>query len=115
MADVAIRQGSVGPIDFRVSTVMSETTMITIEGKHREVTGKGACRRIRRDGMIPANLCHKGKSTTLEINPKFLSRAWKNEKKFNLSLDGKVLPVVITELQLDHVKRVALHVDLAHA
>lgn len=111
---VAISHGSVGPIDFRVSIIMSETTMITIEGKHREVTGKGACRRIRRDGMIPANLCHKGKATKLEINPKFLSRAWKNEKKFNLSLDGKILPVLITELQLDHVKRLPLHVDLAH-
>jgi large subunit ribosomal protein L25 len=93
---------------------MSEKTMITIEGKHREVTGKGACRRMRRDGVIPAVLCHKGKTTMLEINPKFLARAWQNEKSFNLSLDGKVLPVRITELQLDHVKRTALHVDLAH-
>lgn len=94
---------------------MSDNTLITIEGKHREVAGKTACRRIRRGGMIPAVLSHKGKSTLLEINPKFLARAWKNEKRFNLSLDGKVLPVLITELQLDHVKRTALHVDLAHA
>lgn len=93
---------------------MSETTMITIEGKGREATGKGANRRLRRAGMIPAVLCHKGESTLLEINPKFLSRAWQNEKKFNLSLDGKILPVRITELQLDHVKREPLHVDLAH-
>lgn len=48
----------------------------------------------------------------IEIDPKFLSVAWKGDKKFTLHLEGKEIPVIIKELQINSVKRTPLHVDL---
>ena len=94
---------------------MSE--LVTIEGKPRETSGKGACRKIRKDGAhVPGNLMHNGKSTPIELDAKLLPKAYKHpEKKFTLSLNGVAKTVVIKELQLNHIKRRALHVDLMYA
>ena len=46
-----------------------------------------------------------------ELDPKWLPVAWKAEKKFNLNLNGTVIPVMIKELQLSGVSHQALHVD----
>ena len=91
---------------------MSEE-LITIAASAREPGGKSQARKMRRDGKIPAVILAKGGNTNIELDPKWLHKANKAEGKiFNLSLAGKTHKVKIQELQLDPVKRVALHVDL---
>jgi ribosomal protein L25 (general stress protein Ctc) len=93
---------------------MSDKTVITIEAKLRTRSGKTYTNALRSSGLIPAVLNHKGQSTLLELDPKLLSKAWRdNGREFNLALEGHSKKVRITELQLDPVKRLALHVDLA--
>jgi large subunit ribosomal protein L25 len=96
---------------------MSEkSTNVTIEATARTGKGKSFTRKLRAAGKIPAVLNSKGQSTMLELDPKMLSRAWRdNGKLFDMTLDGKTSRVKITELQLHPVKRLPLHVDLAPA
>lgn len=90
---------------------MSE--QLTIEATIRTGTGKSYTHKLRAAGKVPAVLLEKGKSTLLELDPKLLSKAWKNnDRKFNMVLDGKTTTVKIQELQVDPVKRHCLHVDL---
>ncbi len=91
-----------------------ESITITIDAKQREKAGKNHCRKLRATGKIPAILLNKGKSTAIELDPKWLSKAWKADKKFSLNLDGVAKMVVIKELQVDPVTRTALHVDLMY-
>ncbi len=86
--------------------------MVTIEATLRESTGKGHCRKLRKKGMIPANLMADGKSTSLALDPKWLSRAWRTGREFELSFEGRTTRVRIHELQIDPVRREAKHVDL---
>lgn len=92
---------------------MAEKSEVTIEVSKRQALGKSAVRKLRRAGKVPAVLNGKGKSTLLEFDPKLLSKAWKANRQFNMTFDGKTSLVSITELQLDPVKRLPLHVDLA--
>lgn len=90
-------------------------TLRTIEASVREGRGKGYARKLRANGKIPANILSKAKSVSIELDPKWLSRAWKqDDKKFNLDLNGETKTVFIKELQLHPVKRYALHVDLMY-
>ena len=89
--------------------------IVTIEGFAREGRGKSYTRKARKAGRVPAVLNHKGKSTVIELEPKLLSKAWQNERLFNLSMNGESKKVKITELQVHPVKRTALHVDLTVA
>jgi large subunit ribosomal protein L25 len=95
---------------------MSEAINVTIEAALRTGTGKSYTRKLRKSGKIPAVMLEKGKATNLELDPKLLSKAWKfGSRKFDMVLDGKTIAVKIQELQLDPVKRAALHVDLMKA
>ncbi len=93
------------------------STQLTIKGRLRkdDEKGKNFCRRLRLQGDVPANLMDKTKSTPLILEAKQLPIAWKNGKTFQLELDGGVKSVVIKELQIDAVKRSAVHVDLMYA
>ena len=93
---------------------MSESKELVIAATVREATGKGANRQLRKSGLIPAVLLEKGKTTNLQLDPKFLPRAWQNGKTFTLDFNGAQKPVKIQELQLHPVKRAALHVDLMY-
>ena len=92
------------------------SSLITIKGNVRTELKKNECRRVRRNGKLPAILHHNSKKdqTTITIDPKWLSFAWKNGKVFNLEMDGKAKPVKITELQFNPVKRSPIHVDLKY-
>ena len=95
---------------------MSEQMSVTIEATLRTGTGKTYTNKLRKAGKIPAVLLESGKATNLELDPKLLPKAWKlGGRKFNMVLDGKTVPVKIQELQVDPVKRHALHVDLMKA
>ncbi len=94
---------------------MTESLQITIEASRRTETGKSYTNKLRRAGKVPAVLLDKGKSSFIEMDPKYLSKAWKSgERKFNLVLDGKTALVKIHELQVDPVRRHCLHVDLMY-
>lgn len=86
--------------------------LVTIEATTRTLTGKGANRKLRASGKVPAVLYEKGKAQALALDPKLLSKAWTGGKQFNLSLNGTSSLVKIQELQIEPVKRLALHVDL---
>ena len=91
---------------------MSEE-LITIAATAREPGGKSQARKMRRDGIIPAVILAKSGNTNLQLDPKWLHKAYKADGRvFNLSFGGKTHKAKIHELQLDPVKRVALHVDL---
>ena len=91
---------------------MASTEDLVIEGSKRQSVGKRATRQLRREGHLPAVLNHRGESTPLSLNPKLLSKAWANERQFTLDLEGNKKTVKITDLQLDAVKRLPVHVDL---
>jgi len=88
--------------------------LVTISAEKREEKGKGYCRKLRAKGLIPANIIGKAASTSIELDPKWLSKAWKSGKQFNLELGGETKLVKIQELQLNAVKRTAVHVDLMY-
>lgn len=91
---------------------MSEE-LITIEATAREPGGKSQARKLRKANLIPGVILAKGGNTNIQLDPKWLHKANKAEgKAFNLSFGGKTSKVKIQEVQLDPVKRVALHVDL---
>ncbi len=92
---------------------MSEE-LVTIEALPRETRGKSQSKKLRRSGRIPGVLLAKGESHALEFDPKWLHKAMKSEKQFNLTFKGETKRVKIQELQLDHVKRLPLHVDLVY-
>ena len=95
---------------------MSEQTTVTIEAQLRTGSGKSYTNKLRRAGKIPAVLLETGKATNLELDPKLLPKECKfGGRQFNMVLDGKTIPVKIQELQVDPVKRHALHVDLMKA
>ena len=90
--------------------------LIKIEASVREKTGKEYARALRKKGLIPANLIVKGgQNKNLELDPKWLGRAYKEGRQFNLVLGGETKLVKIQEVCLDPIKRVALHVDLMYA
>lgn len=93
------------------------SALVTIKGRLRkdDEKGKNFCRRLRLQGEVPANLMDNTKSTPIAIEGKLLSTAWKSGKTFQLDLDGSVKAVLIKELQIDPVKRDAVHVDLMFA
>ena len=93
---------------------MSEKT-ITIEGSLRKGTGKQYAKKLRKEGKIPANFMTGGKATNIELDPKWLGRAYSQGKTFDLNLDGETKKVKIQEVCIHPTKRTALHVDLVDA
>jgi large subunit ribosomal protein L25 len=86
--------------------------LVTIEASVRSGVGKSYSRKLRKSGKIPAVLLGKGQSTSLELDPKWLHRAYQGEKTFNLVLDGETKLVRIHEVQVHPLKRQPIHVDL---
>ena len=46
--------------------------LITIEAKLRDSFGKIYSKKLRKEGLIPANLLEKGKATSLMLRPKMV-------------------------------------------
>ena len=88
------------------------TEMVTIAATLREKTGKGNNRKLRKTGKIPGVFLERGKSTSIELDPKLLPKAMKNGKKLNITLDGATKAVTIQEILIHPIKRHAMHVDL---
>jgi large subunit ribosomal protein L25 len=85
----------------------------------REKTGKGAARKLREQGLIPAVVYAGGSSTHLTLNPHQLSDLLKE-----LGSDNAIMPlaiegesgaeknVILKEMQTDPLSDEILHVDL---
>ena len=92
---------------------------IEIAAEARQGHGKGANRKLRAQGRIPAVVYGQGveKSLSVSLCPRELGKALTNPKKsnalFKINLEGTELPpVLVRELQRDPVSRAILHVDL---
>jgi large subunit ribosomal protein L25 len=90
----------------------------TVEGKVREERGKGAARRARQTGQIPAVL-YGGKkdSVALSVNTKQLSRILRSESGHNTIFTIQVAGsseerAMLKDWQVDPVSGKLLHVDL---
>jgi large subunit ribosomal protein L25 len=93
--------------------------MLKLEARRRVGTGKGAGRRIRDKGMIPAILYgNHGETVSLALDPKSVRTLLKSPKgnntTFELNVDGgETVPCTIVKTyQKDPVQRTLLHCDL---
>ena len=80
--------------------------------------GKGASRRIRREGKIPAVLYSKGNETLhFAIESHELNLAIRNNpaQPLTLEIDGASVAVVIKAIARDPLSRELDHVDFVHA
>lgn len=92
------------------------TTEITLSCETRDSRGKGAARRLRQKGAIPAVVYSAGnEATAISLNPLELAKALSTPHRRNtlLTLDvgGNKKTVMLKELQKHPLKRDATHAD----
>lgn len=93
---------------------------LAISCEKRQLTGKGAARKIRRDGLVPGILYGEDLVVPLTINPKEIEKVLSSQAGenaiFQLNLVGekkrKERNVILRDLQYDTVKGHLLHADL---
>jgi large subunit ribosomal protein L25 len=89
----------------------------TLEAKTRDGAGKGAARKLRGQGMIPAVVYgkHLEKPLQVAVDPKSIRQAINTPHKFNtlitLKMDGSSRQVLLKDYQMDPVSREILHAD----
>jgi large subunit ribosomal protein L25 len=95
-----------------------EKPVLTAE--KREEVGKGAARKLRAKGLIPAVFYGpRSKSISLVIDPKELAKALQTEAGGNVLIDLEIRKgdqsdrkvVMVKDLQIDPLQRTALHTD----
>lgn len=88
---------------------MTEQLLVT---ELREGRGKGAAKKLRREGVIPAVFYHKDKSRTLQLNELEFIKVLKTGKQMiELKVDGKKKRALIKDIQFHPVSEHILHVD----
>jgi len=90
---------------------------ITINATARDDQGKGASRRLRREEKIPAIVYGAGKEpSAISLNIHEITHLLENDDAYtsvlDLSIDKKVEPVIIKDLQRHPAKNTVTHVDL---
>ncbi|MCY4443748.1 MAG: hypothetical protein OXC44_02980 [Proteobacteria bacterium] len=98
-----------------VSVDVAKEKELVVEAVVRKQLGKSVARKLRRRGMLPANILLKKGSLPIELHPKWLAKIWGDGGHFVLRLDGEDKRVRIHEIQLHPVKRVPVHVDLVYS
>lgn len=88
----------------------------TLNASSRAETGKGASRKIRQAGNIPAVIYGHGRDPqSLVMNARETERLLKgiatSSTVIELSIDGKVARTLIREIQRHPFKRTVLHID----
>jgi large subunit ribosomal protein L25 len=89
----------------------------TLEAKSREGAGKGAARKLRGQGLVPAVVYgkHLEKPVHVAVDPKSIRQSINTPHKFNtlitLKLDGGSHQVLLKDYQMDPVSREILHAD----
>ncbi|MBA5249718.1 MAG: 50S ribosomal protein L25/general stress protein Ctc [Gammaproteobacteria bacterium] len=89
---------------------------ITINATTRKDQGKGASRRLRHQEQIPAIIYGAGKEpATITLNLHEMTHLLENEEAYtsvlDLSVDEKIEPVIIKDLQRHPAKNLVSHVD----
>jgi|SRR5580692_159351 large subunit ribosomal protein L25 len=95
---------------------MTATTMQTLAAKPRQAAGKGAARRLRQEGLVPAVAYGKGlPATAIAVGPKEVAAILRSELGKNtlieLDLDGKKLLAMIKDFTVHPLARSLEHVD----
>jgi large subunit ribosomal protein L25 len=93
-----------------------DMTSNTLAATVRSSGGKGASRRLRTEGHMPAVAYGKGmEATSLTVSPKELRRILGGERGLNtvveLSLGDQSIPTLVVDYQVHPVTRAILHAD----
>jgi large subunit ribosomal protein L25 len=89
----------------------------TLEAKSRQSAGKGAARKLRAQGLVPAVVYgkHLQAPVHVAVDPKSIRQSINTPHKFNtlitLKLDGASHQVLLKDYQQDPVTREILHAD----
>ncbi len=89
---------------------------LTVQAEERQETGKGANRRLRMQGKLPAVIYGQGLETlSVSVNAQDVELILHSEAGhntiFQLQVSGKLTDVLIKDYQLDPVKGSLLHAD----
>ena len=89
---------------------------LTVQAEERQETGKGANRRLRMQGKLPAVIYGRGLETlSVSVNLQDVDLILHSEAGhntiFQLQVSGKLTDVLIKDYQLDPVKGSLLHAD----
>ena len=89
---------------------------ILLKAEARSGTGKGAARRARREGKLPAVVYGKGgEATSITVEPRDFVKAMKGPFRRNaiveLDVDGKKHLSMVKEVQINPLRREPTHVD----
>ncbi|KIG13259.1 LSU ribosomal protein L25p [Enhygromyxa salina] len=99
---------------------MTETTFGKLTATIRDTSGKGAARKLRTQGLIPAVIYGKGEGNVmLTVSPRELRRAMDPKRRlntfFSVTIEREEGPVVeqcvLTDYQADPIRDEFLHVD----
>ena len=86
-----------------------------ITAESRADQGKGASRRLRREGKIPAIVYGSSEPTNVALTANEIYRVLQDESfyssKINLVIDGQETAVIVKDLQRHPAKPVVLHAD----
>jgi len=90
---------------------------ITVKAEKREIFGKNASRRLRKEGRLPAVLYGEGKfNFPLTLNKKDIIAILKSESGentiFKIAFDSKMQDAMIKEIQVDPSDDELIHADL---
>lgn len=90
---------------------------IKIKGERRDVFGKNACRRLRKEGKMPVILYGSNTSSTpLTVQKRDIIKILKSETGentlFKVSYNSEIRDVMIKKIQMNPVTDELLHVDL---
>lgn len=89
----------------------------TLEAKSRQGAGKGAARKLRSQGLVPAVVYgkHLQAPVHVAVEPKAVRQSINTPHKFNtlitLKLDGAAHQVLLKDYQMDPLTREILHAD----
>ncbi len=86
---------------------------LKLSATKREQKGKGAVKRLRKEGLVPGVLYGLDRDpVNLKLDAKEMSKAIGGNAIIDLELDGDIQPVMVKDYQRDVIKLSLLHVDL---
>lgn len=92
---------------------MAET--ITIQAERREHTGKGAARKLRQAGQVPAVIYGSGRAAEALSVPRIdldkYAGALRGSTLVELALGGQMVSAVVREIQRHPIRKTITHVD----
>jgi large subunit ribosomal protein L25 len=95
---------------------MADGSRPTLEVDERPERGTRATRRLRRDGFVPGVVyggTGQENATSFKVNARTLRTVLVDGSALiDLKVDGKTLPVIVKDRQLDPVRDELLHIDL---